>query len=197
VQRAWISAILLLTLGTLVVGTGVAGAPEAAPVPRILVFTKTTGFRHASIPVALRTVHELGKRNGLAVDATEDAGEFTPSNLSRYRAVVFLLTTGDVLTGPQQTAFERFIRAGRGFVGVHLPADTEYGWPWYGRLLGARFKNHPQIQPATINVTTRRDPSTVGLPRRWSRVDEWYNFQANPRPLVRVLATLDETSYSR
>jgi hypothetical protein len=100
------------------------------------------------------------------------------------------------LTGPQRTAFERFIHAGGGFVGVHSASDTEYDWPWYGRLLGARFKNHPQIQRATIHVSVRRDSSTVGLPRRWIRVDEWYNFQANPRPLVRVLATLDETSYS-
>jgi cytochrome c len=79
---------------------------------------------------------------------------------------------------------------------VHSAADTEYGWPFYGRLLGARFKNHPQIQRASIHVTARRDPSTVGLPRRCIRIDEWYNFQASPRPLVRVLSTLDETSYS-
>jgi type 1 glutamine amidotransferase len=141
-------------------------------------------------------VRELGRRNGLEVDATEDSAAFTRANLTRYRAVVFLSTTGDVLNGPQQNAFERFIRAGGGFVGVHAAADTEYGWPWYGRLLGARFKNHPQIQRATINVTARRDPSTVGLPRTWIRVDEWYNFQANPRPVVHVLATLDESSYS-
>jgi type 1 glutamine amidotransferase len=170
--------------------------PRTRGGPRILVFTKTTGFRHASIPAGLRAVRELGRRDGLGVDATEDSGAFTLANLARYRAVVFLSTTGDVLTGAQQTAFEHFSRAGGGFVGVHAAADTEYGWPWYGRLLGARFKSHPQIQQATIHVTTRRYPSTAGLPRTWIRVDEWYNFRPNPRPLVRVLATLDETSYS-
>jgi type 1 glutamine amidotransferase len=195
VNRPRVLAILGLTLGTLLIGGAVAAAPHARG-PRILVFTKTAGFRHASIPAGLQALRELGRRNGLGVDATEDSGAFTPANLARYRAVVFLSTTGDVLTGPQQTAFERFIRAGGGFVGVHAAADTEYGWPWYGRLLGARFKNHPQIQRATINVAARRDPSTVGLPRTWIRVDEWYNFQANPRPHVHVLATLDETSYS-
>jgi type 1 glutamine amidotransferase len=195
VHRARVLAILGLTFATLLVGAAVAAAPQGSH-PRILVFTKTTGFRHASIPVGLRAVRELARRNGIGVDTTEDGAAFTRTNLARYRAVVFLLTTGDVLTGPQQTAFERFIRAGGGFVGVHSAADTEYGWPWYGRLLGARFRNHPQIQHATINVATRRHPSIVGLPRRWIRVDEWYNFQANPRPLVQVLATLDETSYS-
>jgi type 1 glutamine amidotransferase len=195
VHRARVLASLGLTLGALLIGSAVPAAPQVRG-PRILVFTKTNGFRHASIPAGLRAVRELGRRNGLGVDATEDAGAFTAANLARYRAVVFLSTTGDVLNGPQQTAFEHFIRAGGGFVGIHAAADTEYGWPWYGRLLGARFKNHPQIQRATINVTTRRHPSTVGLPRTWIRLDEWYNFQASPRPLVQVLATLDETSYS-
>jgi cytochrome c len=195
VHHARVLAILGVTIGALVIGGAVA-ATQPGSAPRVLVFTKTTGFRHASIPSAVRAVRDLGRGNGFVVDSIEDAAAFTPANLRRYRAVVFLMTTGDVLTGPQQAAFERFIKAGGGFVGVHSAADTEYGWPFYGRLLGGRFKNHPQIQRATIHVPARHDPSTVGLPRRWIRVDEWYNFQANPRPLVRVLATLDETSYA-
>lgn len=194
VRSALVLPILGLILALLIDSSG-AAAPEAAS-PRILVFTKTAGFRHASIPVGLQAVHELGRRNGLRVDATEDSGAFSRANLARYRAVVFLSTTGDILSEPQQTAFEHFIHAGGGFVGVHAAADTEYGWPWYGRLLGARFKSHPQIQTATIKVAARRDPSTVSLPRTWIRTDEWYNFQSNPRPSVRVLATLDESSYS-
>jgi type 1 glutamine amidotransferase len=193
----WISAILVLTVGTLAIGAVVAAAPDAAAGPRILVFTKTTGFRHASIPIALRAVRELGERNGLAVDATEDAGKFTPSNLSRYKAVVFLLTSGDVLNDRQQAAFERFVRAGSGgFAGVHSAADTEYGWAWYGGLLGTRFRNHPHIQRATTRVTNRRHPSTAGLSATWTRVDEWYNFTQNPHPAVKVLARLDEGSYA-
>lgn len=190
------TAILAVTLGTLAAGSEVAAGPTAAPRHRILVFTKTTGFRHASIPVAVRAIRELGASRGLTVDTTEEGGAFTSSNLARYEAVVFLLTTGDVLTAGQQAAFERFIRAGGGFAGVHSAADTEYGWAWYGRLLGTRFRNHPQIQRGTVDVTNRRHPSTVGLPRRWTRVDEWYNFTPNPRPAVRVLATLDESSYA-
>jgi cytochrome c len=188
------AALLALALGAaLLIGSALSAAPER---PRILVFTKTTGFRHSSIPVAIRAVRELGQRNGLVVDATEDGSAFTASNLARYKAVVFLMTTGDVLNGPQQAAFERFIRAGGGFAGVHSAADTEYGWAWYGRLLGTRFRNHPQIQRGVVGVPNRRHPSTVGLPRRWTRTDEWYNFTRSPRRAVRVLATLDETSYS-
>jgi type 1 glutamine amidotransferase len=106
------------------------------------------------------------------------------------------MTTGDVLNNGQQRAFERYFRRGGGFVGVHSAADTEYDWTWYGAMLGTRFKNHPQIQRAAISVQDRRHPSTHGLPRRWIRTDEWYNFAANPRRSVHVLASLDETTYA-
>jgi cytochrome c len=189
--------VALLALGAALVSTALNAAPMAAPSsPRILVFTKTTGFRHASIPVATRTVRDLAGQNGLAVVATEDSTAFSDANLRRYAAVVFLLTTGDVLNDSQQLAFQRYIRRGGGYVGVHSAADTEYGWAWYGGLVGAYFKSHPQIQGAVIDVTDARHPSTAGLPRRWSRTDEWYNFARNPRPSVRVLARIDESTYS-
>jgi cytochrome c len=188
-------ALLIATAAAVLAGAAVSATQEPAGGPRILAFTKTAAFRHSSIPAALRAVRELGAQNGLVVDATEDAGEFTPANLARYEAVVFLLTTGDVLNGAQQAAFERFIRQGGGFAGVHSAADTEYGWPWYGGLIGARFRSHPHIQQARVDVV-QRHPSTAGLPRRWTRTDEWYNFAARPAAAVRVLARLDEGSYS-
>jgi type 1 glutamine amidotransferase len=191
-MRLWL-VLSIVAIGTLV--SGAAGSPRAQA-PRVLVFTKTTGFRHASIPVALRAVRQLAERSGLAVDATEDARKFTPGNLARYRAVVFLLTSGDVLDDAQQAAFERYIRTGGGYAGVHSAADTEPDWDWYGRLLGTHFRTHPQIQQAVIGVASRTHPSTVGLPRTWTRVDEWYSFTKNPRPHVRVLATLDERTYT-
>lgn len=192
-----------LFASTLVVAALLAAAVDPAPIspqlsagPRILVFSKTAGFRHTSIPVALRTIRAFGARNGFAVDATEDAAAFSDTNLTRYDAVVFLSTTGDVLDNRQQLAFQRFIRAGGGFAGVHSAADTEHDWAWYGRLLGAYFKSHPHIQQGLIRVENGRHPSTVGLPRRWARADEWYNFARNPRRSVRVLAALDEKTYS-
>jgi cytochrome c len=167
-----------------------AGSAPLA-VPKVLVFTKTTGFRHASIPAAVQAVTTLGEKNGFAVDVTEDGGAFTDANLARYGAVVFLLTTGDVLDDAQQAAFERYIRAGHGWVGVHSAADTEYDWAWYGGLVGAYFRDHPAIQSAVLDVAEPRN----GLPAKWTRTDEWYNFQSNPRPSVHVLATIEESSY--
>ena len=190
--------VLALFCIALLLGLPQAASPEgsASAKPRVLVFTKTAGFRHESIPAAIAAVRELGAANGLVIDATEDSDAFTNARLARYDAVVFLMTTGDVLDERQQRAFEGFIRRGGGFVGVHSAADTEYSWAWYGSLVGAYFKSHPQVQRATVRVVNRQHPSTTGLPRTWTRTDEWYNFAHNPRPSVRVLATLDESSYS-
>ena len=163
---------------------------------RVLVFSKTAGFRHDSILDGIAAIRGLGAENGFAVDATEDASVFDDTRLAPYAAVVFLCTTGDILDEKQQAAFQRFIEAGGGFVGVHSAADTEYDWAWYGGLMGAYFQGHPAIQPASLVVVDRVHPSTRTLPSRWDRTDEWYNFRSNPRARVHVLATADEATYS-
>ncbi|MFD8373293.1 ThuA domain-containing protein [Streptomyces sp. NPDC059688] len=169
---------------------------DPAHTKRVLVFSKTAGFRHDSIPEGVEAVRQLGRANGFTVDTTEDAGAFTGRNLSRYDAVVFMSTTGDVLDAAQQDAFEGYIRHGGGYVGVHAAADTEYDWAFYGGLAGAWFQNHPAIQPATVNVEDRAHPATSHLGRTWERTDEWYNYRSDPRDRAHVLASLDETSYT-
>ncbi|MEV1008706.1 ThuA domain-containing protein [Streptomyces sp. NPDC049881] len=177
-------------------------APAPAPVPEaeaeptdVLVFSRTTGFRHSSIEAGVAAIEQLGDENGFAVTATEDPAAFTTANLARYQAVVWLSTTGDVLDSAQQAAFEAYIADGGGYVGVHAAADTEYDWPWYGGLVGAYFASHPATQEATVHVEDRANASTQHLPERWTRTDEWYDYRTNPRADVKVLASLDESTY--
>src|SRR6201987_5433903 len=153
-----------------------AAAENADPRFTVLVFSKTTGFRHDSIPQGIAAVRALGADHDFAVDSTEDAARFTDPELARYKVVVFLSATGDILDADQKAAFERYIRSGGGFVGVHSASDTEYRWAWYGRLVGAYFASHPEIQRATVRIEDPAHPSTKGLPPAWQRTDEWYNF---------------------
>ncbi|WP_435821093.1 ThuA domain-containing protein [Micromonospora musae] len=186
-----------LVTGLSAAGAAVTPTPaEAAPLTKVLVFSKTAGFRHSAIPHGITAIQQLGAANGFTVTATEDAGAFSTANLAQYQAVVFLNTTGDVLDSGQQNAFEAYLAAGGGFVGVHAAADTEYDWPWYGGLVGAYFASHPATQQATIRVEDRANPSTAHLPSTWTRTDEWYNYRTNPRSDMKVLASLDESSYS-
>lgn len=167
---------------------------ESKKTPKILVFSKTVGFRHQSIKAGKKAVMELGQENGFVVDTTEDAALFTEDSLKHYAAVVFLNTTMDVLNHVQQADFERFIQAGGGFVGIHAAADTEYDWPWYNKLVGAYFDSHPKVQEALIRIQDIAHPTTSHLPKEWKCTDEWYNYK-KMNPDVKVLAKLDETSY--
>jgi cytochrome c len=171
------------------------GLLDSAPHFAVLVFSKTTGYRHASIAAGIDAVRQLGRAHGFTVAASEDGSAFTRENLARYRVVIWLSTSGDVLDDDQRRAFEAYIREGGGYVGVHGAANTEYDWAWYGGLVGAYFRSHPAPQSATLTIREREHPSTAHLDAVWTRFDEWYDFRSPPGPDVGVLLTLDEQTY--
>lgn len=162
--------------------------------PRVLVHTRTTDYRHESIPDGIAAVRSLGAAHGFAVHATE-APDFFDAPVGPYAAVVFLSTSGDILTPAGREHLAAYVEAGGGFVGVHAAACTEYDWPYYGELLGARFARHPEHQPGKAVVEDRGHPATRHLPAVWEFTDEWYDFRTNPRGSVRVLVSADESSY--
>lgn len=162
---------------------------------RLLVFSKTTGYRHDSIPAGVAAMREIAAEEDIQADATEDAAAFTSGTLAGYDAVVFLSSSGEVFDDAQRTALESYMRGGGGYVGVHAASTTEYDWPFYGELAGARFDRHPPVQPATVVVEDHSHLATAHLPARWEWTDEWYDFRADPRPRVRVLLSVDESTY--
>lgn len=164
--------------------------------PKVLVFSKTMAFKHASIPAGVAAIQKLGSENGFAVDTTKNAALFTDENLKQYSAVIFLSTTGNVLDQYQEAAFERYIQAGGGYVGVHAAADTEYDWGWYNDLAGAQFLSHPRGMPnADFIIKDKNFVATQFFTDSvWNRTDELYNYK-NINPNVNVLMTLDESSY--
>jgi len=170
-----------------------AGTAEAQVKPRLLVFKKTAGFHHGSIPLAALAVMKLGQENGFLVDTTTDANKITESNLKHYTAVVFASTTGDILNPAQQADLERFIQAGGGFVGIHAAADAEYNWPWYGKMIGGWFAHHPAQQMATLTVVDKNFMATKMLPTEWKRKDEWYHYKS-VSPDIHILINLEESS---
>jgi cytochrome c len=183
----------MITVSLLLAG---CGSGKRSGNPRVLVFSKTAGFRHSSIPNGIAAIQKLGRENNFDVDTTENAGWFTEDSLKKYAAVIFLNSTGDVLNHYQQAEFERYIQAGGGYVGIHAATDCEYQWPWYGKLVGAYFKSHPKIQKAKFVVKDKTHASTSFLPDVWERTDELYNFKKVPSDSdVHVLLTIDEKSY--
>lgn len=171
-----------------------ADAPSATVEDgEILVFTRTEGFRHDSIPVAVETLRELAASARLRVAHGEDPAVFSDAGLQRYQAIVFVSTTGDVLDPSQQAALERYVARGGGWLGVHAAADTEYDWPWYGELVGAWFAGHP---PGLQRSRVGFEGPHAGLADGWAVTDELYNYRRNPRGDVAVLATVFEADYA-
>lgn len=200
-MKKWLKRIGLVLLSlVLIAAIAIAGFiwyQNAQKFISVLVFSKTTGFRHESIGAGQVALQKLGEKHGFRVDTTEDATLFNEEQLSQYNVVVFLNTTGDILNDAQQLEFNRFIQAGGGFVGIHSAADTEYDWPWYGELMGAYFSSHPNDPNVREASVVRRDSnhvSTKMLPKVWTRMDEWYNYK-EIKPTINVLLNLDENSY--
>ncbi|TDQ15122.1 glucose/arabinose dehydrogenase [Algoriphagus boseongensis] len=191
---------LLLLL--LVLGLGLASCSKKREgKPKVLVFSKTAGFYHESIPNGIAAIQKLGAENGFEVDTTKNAENINEENLAQYAAVIFVSTTGDVLNHYQEADFERYIQSGGGFVGIHAAADSEYDWGWYGRLVGGYFADHPgindphpNVQPGKITKTGEKHPSADFLPESWERTDEWYSYK-KVNPNTKKLLMLDESSY--
>lgn len=162
----------------------------------VLVFSKTSGFRHNSISSGLKMMSDLAQERRWVLTATENADLFTPEFLITFDVVVFLNSTQDVLNEQQQKNFESFMNTGKGFVGIHASADCEYDWAWYGKLNGAFFRTHPKGQTGTVIFENTDHPSMVPFKgmKTYRTFDEWYSFKENPRAKVHVLARLDETS---
>jgi len=168
---------------------------------RVLIFSKTLGYRHASITNGIAAIRELGSENGFEVDATEDSSVFYAANLARYATFVFLSATGDVLKPDQESAFKAYVLGGGGLAAIHGavfgPSACEVKWGWYGEMFCCAFTNHSKgTLPAVVNIEDTSNASTEGLPAQWRRTDEWYNFTGTPSGCARVLATVDESTYT-
>ena len=189
--------ILFFSISITVSGQEAETPPQPKKPDLVLVFTKTEGYRHESIATGVKALRELGRKNNFIVLRTESAEDFTKENLANYQLVVFLSTTMDVLDDSEQSAFEIYIKSGGSFLGIHAATDTEYDWPWYGKLVGGYFESHPNnpnVKEAKIDVLTKAHSSTAHLKDTWTRSDEWYNFKSL-NPDVTVVMKLEESSY--
>ena len=165
--------------------------------PKVLVFSKTNGFRHESIEAGKIALKTMADQKGFEVHFTEEPSQFVTNNLKKYSAVIWLNTTGDVLNNEQQSEFQRYIQAGGGYVGIHAAADCEYDWAWYGKLTGAYFLDHPNpdnVQKGKFYVTRKGHPLVMGMPDEFERTDEFYSYkQINTS--INVVLKIDEKSY--
>ncbi|QIK78279.1 ThuA domain-containing protein [Sphingomonas piscis] len=178
-----------------------ASAPAQAARKQVLIFSKTTGYRHASIEAGVAALKQLGTREKIDMTATEDDSVFTDASLKKYDAIILLSNTTDPkkpesewFQGDKRTAFVNFVQRGGGILGIHAATDSHYHWPWYQKMIGGHFARHPQGTPTgTIHVEAKDHPSTARMPTSITRADEWYYFD-DYNPTMKLLVTVDPQS---
>lgn len=163
---------------------------------KALLVTTTRGWHHESIDQGVLALQELARKNFFDLVLFEDPNSITDKNLEQYQVVIFLNTTGDIFDSAQQKVMERFIQAGKGFVGIHSASDTEYGWDWYTKLVGRMFHIHPVIQTAILDVVDPTFPGLQGFAGHKLWTDEWYEFGPENIPGLNYILAVDESSYN-
>lgn len=172
--------------------------PRARPVRprRVLIFYRTDGYVHASIPYGIEALTQLGAVTGAyTADASEDLAAFSPSRLAAYDAVIFDSATHLSPSSSQRAALLAFVSGGRGLVGIHAASDSFYSWPEGQALLGGIFNSHPWTAQDTVAVKLDDpgSPLTAAFGGRgfWVR-DEIYQIDGPySRERVHVLMSLD------
>jgi len=160
-----------------------------------LLFTKTDGYHHESINDGVTAVKQLADRNFFTVEWHENAEVFNDKKLSEFDLIIFLSTTGNILTDDQKSAFTKFIQSGKGFVGIHSASDTEYEWDWYTKMVGRTFHIHPVIQTAVLDVQDYNFPGMERMPKSFYWTDEWYEFTEERIDGINYILTVDEKTF--
>ena len=178
-------------------------APHEVTIPddqvAILLFSKTTGFRHTeSIERSKPALAQLARDNGWFLYETEDAGIFNTEQLPRFEAVIYNNSTGRCLTDEQRNLVEQYVANGGSLLGIHGSGDFSHPeWDWHtNQFIGASFSHHPienHLQTTSIRLETGADSLlTRALPAAWEHNEEWYVFFDNPRDRgFDILMTID------
>jgi type 1 glutamine amidotransferase len=155
---------------------------------KVLLFSKSTGFRHGeSIEAGKKVIADLAQKNNWFLYSTEDGGVFNPDQLSKFDVVIFNNSTGKLLNDKQKLALANYVEGGGGLIGIHGSGDNSHGdFQWYvNNLVGTEFSHHaiePHLQETVVTLNAVPDSlMTVSLPQSFTHTDEWYVFLDNPR----------------
>jgi hypothetical protein len=159
----------------------------------VLVFTGTAGTPNASTADTAAAITALGAANDFTVDTTSAVADIAAANLAKYRAVVFVNSSGDVLDAPAETALQDYVNNGGGFVGIGDTALLEQGGAaFFNTLIGltgaTRTTGAPTVSTNDVEFLDRVHPATRDLPLKASATQNWYAWTTLPTGTVQTVA---------
>lgn len=162
---------------------------------RVLLLTETAGYHHESIMNGITAINTLADTHNFEVTRQQNSNKITENTLLEFDAVIFLNTTANIFDDGEQAAFEKYIRSGKGYVGVHAASDTEYDWEWYTKLVGRMFHIHPVQQTAKLRIIDHNFPGLEHFSNSLLWTDEWYEFGEEKVKDLTYLVKVDEDTY--
>jgi uncharacterized protein len=184
--------IIVFAFVNILIRPGVMAQPKQF---KALLVTTTNGWHHEALHYGVVALKELAIKNYFDITLFENPNGFTDQYLAQFQVIIFLNTTGNIFDSAQQKTMERFIKSGKGFVGIHSASDTEYGWEWYTKLVGRMFHIHPAIQTAKLNILDASFPGLQGFANNKLWTDEWYEFGPENISGLNYILSVDESTY--
>jgi type 1 glutamine amidotransferase len=174
-------------------------AAEPKAKRKVLIYSKTAGFRHSSIPVGTKAFIMMGdKTHAYLAEATEDPSYFAPEKLNQFDAVIMLNTTGDCLRPAfdkndkdgaakakeleetYKKSLKAFVEGGKGLMGTHSATDTYHNWTDYNKMMGGTFVSHPWHTKVPVkNLEPSHPLNSAFAGKDLEIADEIYMFRNN------------------
>lgn len=112
---------------------------------KLLLFYRSEGFVHPSIPYGVEALRQLGEKTGaFSTVPSDDMAMFDPATLKQFDGVVFVSTTQLKFENPvYRKALLDFVASGKGVIGLHAASDNFPTWPEGQELMGGVFHGHP------------------------------------------------------
>jgi len=200
----WISLITTGAAILLMLAAWPAGAQNDTNRFRAVVLAERGDQHEAFVAAALKWLQTTADHDHFSFDVLANPDRFTKPFLAQYQLIIQLNYPPYRWSDEAKAAFQDYIEQGRGgWVGLHHATllgefDGYPMWPWFSDFMGGiRFKSYIARRVAgTVVVEDAAHPCLRGLPSTFVvKEEEWYTYDKDPRPNVRVLAHVDEASY--
>jgi len=188
-----ICLLLMVTIPVLIQSCNTS--PSGLKGKKVLVFTENgVGYVHDNIQASVNMFLEMAKKEQFTVDVADKSAIFATPALQTYDVIVFSNTNNDVFDSQEERdGLVRFVRSGKGVLGVHIACGTERNWDWFKQMIGGTFDFHPQLQEFPVWVVDSLHPSVAGVPSPWRLKEELYVMK-EMNPTVHVLMVSDFSS---